>query len=368
MKSYKLFSTLSAIIIIACLFGLQASATESAYQYSQFYTMTSGSISSNAISASQQIEIAGNTPSHVYLGEQMQSVSYTQYQSTPSYTNGNFLWIKGVTAWTQYAVVPQGASVSLLAISSTGGSGSFAIDSQTYSNNYVFYPNSQLTFYAGTIGRHTLSFALNGWASNQVVINVVAATSYTQPNYYPGYYWYYTWDNYQSYNKPSNPPRDHPKDGDPSKKPSENPNDNPGGNHGGNPPGGDPSGNPGGDPGNKPSEKPNDNPIGNPGGNPSGTPSGTLGGDTNTGGNPGNAPSITSVDPSTNVPTTNPSGDSGGKPGGTTSGGPQVREPKRGSSSGSPSGNPSGDSGGNPGGSPGGDTNTDGNPGNAHHQ
>jgi len=335
MKSYKLFSTLSAIIIIACLFGLQASATESAYQYSQFYTMTSGSISSNAISASQQIEIAGNTPSHVYLGEQMQSVSYTQYQSTPSYTNGNFLWIKGVTAWTQYAVVPQGASVSLLAISSTGGSGSFAIDGQTYSNNYVFYPNSQLTFYAGTIGRHTLSFALNGWASNQVVINVVAATSYTQPTYYPGYYWYYTWDNYQSYNKPSNPPRYPKKDGDA---------------------------------GNKPSEKPNDNPIRNPGGNPSGTPRGTRGGDTNTDGNPSNAPSIASVDPSTNVPSTNPSGDSGGKPGGTTSGGPQVREPKRGSSSGNPGGNPSGDSGGNPGGSPGGDTNTDGKPGNAHHQ
>jgi len=287
----------------------------------------------------------------------MQSVSYTQYQSTPSYTGGNFLWIKGATAWTQYAVVPQGATVSLLAISSTGGSGSFTSDGQIYSNSYVLYPNSQLTFYAGTIGRHTLSFALNGWASNQVVINVVAATSYTQPSYYPGYYWDYPWNIYQSYYEPFNPPRDHQNDGDPGKKPNGKPNDNHGGNPEGNTsvkpgenPGGDPSKNPGGDPGKKPSENPNDIPEGDPGGNPSGNPSeehrieikggetqtsGNPGGDTNTGEdpsnapstipanpsstnpsgetntgeNPSNAPSITPANPSTNVPSTNPSGE-----------------------------------------------------------
>jgi hypothetical protein len=336
MKIYMLFSALLAIIVIACLFGLQASATESTYQYSQFYTMTSGSVPSNAISASQQIEIAGNTPSHVYLGEQMQSVSYTQYQSTPSYTGGNFLWIKGATAWTQYAVVPQGATVSLLAISSTGGSGSFTSDGQIYSNSYVLYPNSQLTFYAGTIGRHTLSFTLNGWASNQVVINVVAATSYTQPSYYPGYYsGYYPWDNYQRYYEPSNPPRDRPNDGNPGKKPSENPHDNPGGKPGGNPggnpsgdsggkPGGNPGGNPSGDSGGKPSGNPRGNPSGDSGGKPGGNPSeehrieikggetqtsGNPGVDTNTGEDPSNAPSTIPANPSTNVPSTNPSGE-----------------------------------------------------------
>jgi hypothetical protein len=294
MKIYKLFSTLLTIIVIACLFGLQASATESTYQYSQFYTTTSGSVPSNAISASQQIEISGNTPSHVYLGEQMQSVSYTQYQSTPSYTGGNFLWIKGATAWTQYAVVPQGATVSLLAITSAGGSGSFTSDGQIYSNSYVLYPNSQLTFYAGTIGRHSLSFALNGWASNQVVIDVVAATSYAQPSYYP-YYWNYPWSIYQSYYEPFNPQRDNQNDRDPGKKPSAKSNDN----HGGNPEGNTSA---------KPGENPERDPIvehriaikdGET------QTSGNPGGDTNTGKGPSNAPSTIPANPSTSVPSTN---------------------------------------------------------------
>ncbi|MGD0954605.1 MAG: hypothetical protein ABR985_19840, partial [Methanotrichaceae archaeon] len=119
-------------------------------------------------------------PSTLYLGEQMQPVPYSQYQSSSAYTGANSLWIKGATTWTQYTVVPQGATVSLFAISPTGGSGSLISDGQIYSNNYVFYPNSLLTFYAGTIGRHTLSFAINGQSSNQVVLDVVGGT--TQPS------------------------------------------------------------------------------------------------------------------------------------------------------------------------------------------
>jgi hypothetical protein len=204
LKIYRLFSTLLAIIIIACLLGLQANATGDPLQYSQFYTITSGQAPSNSIGAPQQFEIAGNIPSRVYLGEQMQSMPYTQYQSYSTYTGANSLWIEGATAWTQYAVVPQGASVSLLAISPTGGSGILNFvdsDGQTYSRNYLFYPNSQLTFYAGTIGRYTLSFAINSQSSNQVVIDAVGGT-YTQPgnyprNYYPSYY--YPWHYYPDY-------------------------------------------------------------------------------------------------------------------------------------------------------------------------
>jgi len=212
MKIYRLFSTLLAIIGIACLFGVQGqfqeqyvtpsngystsapSAAQNPLQYSQFYTITPGSAPSNPIGAPQQFEIAGNMPSTVYLGEQMQPVPYSQYQSYPAYAQANSLWIKGATDWTQYAVVPQGATVSLYAISPTGGSGSLAFmnsDGQTYSHNYIFYPNSLLTFYADTIGRHMLSFDVNGQSSNQVVIDVIG--TYTQPSnypeYYPGYYY-----------------------------------------------------------------------------------------------------------------------------------------------------------------------------------
>jgi hypothetical protein len=136
MKFYRLFSTFLAIIVLACLFGVQGqiqvapsttapSATQNPAQFSQFYTMTSGPAPSNSIGAPQRFEIVG-MPSTVYLGEQMQSVPYSQYQSSPAYTGANSLWIKGATTWTQYAVVPQGATVSLLAISPAGGSGFLA--------------------------------------------------------------------------------------------------------------------------------------------------------------------------------------------------------------------------------------------------
>jgi hypothetical protein len=212
MKFYRLFSTFLAIIVLACLFGVQGQiqvapsttapgATQNLAQFSQFYTMNPGPAPSNPISAPQRFEIVG-MPSTVYLGEQMQSVPYSQYQSSPAYTGANSLWIKGATTWTQYAVVPQGATVSLLAISPAGGSGFLASDGKTDSNNYVFYPSSLLTFYAGTIGRHTLSFAINGQSSNQVVLDVVVGT-YTQPSNtpenYPGYYPGYYPENYPGY-------------------------------------------------------------------------------------------------------------------------------------------------------------------------
>lgn len=155
------------------------------------------------ISAPQQYAVLGNPPTTLYFGEEMQTVSYSQYKSSPSLAGANSLWIKGATAWTQYAVVPLGATVSLLTISPVGGSGFFTIDGQTGSNNYIFYPNSLLTFYAGEVGRHMLSFAIDGQPSNQVVIDVTNA-NYIQPsnypsptNNYPWYYpWYYPWDYY----------------------------------------------------------------------------------------------------------------------------------------------------------------------------
>jgi hypothetical protein len=216
MKIYRLFSTLLAIIVIACLFGVQGqfqeqyvtpssgystaaqSAAQNPLQYSQFYTMTPGIALSDPIGAPQQFEIAGNMPITVYLGEQMQPVPYSQYQFDPAFTGANSLWIKGATDWAQYAAVPQGATVSLLVVSPTGGSGPLNFldsDGQIYIHNYFFYPNSLLTFYADKIGRHMLSFAINGQSSNQVVIDVIGTYPQSSnypgiyPEYYPGYYY-----------------------------------------------------------------------------------------------------------------------------------------------------------------------------------
>jgi hypothetical protein len=172
--------------------------------YSQYYSIYNGPATPNHIEAPQQYAI-GSTPTTVYLGSQMQAVPYPQYY--PTYTGGNSLWIQGSTSWTQYAKVPQGSVMSLLALPSTGGEGSLYEtypDGKVTRSDYYFYPVSHIGFYADTPGRHVLNFFLAGQPSNQVVIDVVAAYKppvyYTQPSYYASYYPYYRyWDYYPYY-------------------------------------------------------------------------------------------------------------------------------------------------------------------------
>jgi hypothetical protein len=230
MKINMIFLTTLAVVAISCSFGGQGqfqeqyvtpsagystpapSTSQSPLQYSQFYTTPFGPAPTNPIGAPQLIDITGYIPSTLYIGEQMQAVPYSQYRSNPAYTGANSLWIKGSTAWTQYALVPLGSTLSLLAISPTGGNGLLTFadsNGQTYNQNYFFYHDSLLSFYASTIGRHTLSFAINGQSSNQVVIDV-AAGAYNQPSNYPSYTnypiyyprYYYPWNYYPLYYYP----------------------------------------------------------------------------------------------------------------------------------------------------------------------
>jgi hypothetical protein len=239
MKNHRIFLTSLAIVVMACLFGghgqfqeqyvtpssgysaIAQSAAQDPISFSQFYVMTPGPAPNSPIGAPQPFEIAGNVPSTLYLGEQMYPVPYSQYQSDPVPAGANSLWVKGITNWTQYAAIPQGATVALLAVSPTGGNGTLNyVDSsgQTYSHNYFFYPISLLNFYADTIGRHMLSTDINGQSSNQVVIDVVG--TYKAPAYYDpsSYYaWYYPdyWDYYYYCDYPScdHHQDDHPHDG-----------------------------------------------------------------------------------------------------------------------------------------------------------
>jgi hypothetical protein len=106
---------------------------------------------------------------------------YTQYQTYATATGGNSLWIQGASSWTQYARVPQGSSLSLLATSSTGGNGylnEIYPDGKLSKNSFNFFPgSSQIDFYADTIGRHVMQFVIDGQVSNAIVIDVT--------NYYP---------------------------------------------------------------------------------------------------------------------------------------------------------------------------------------
>jgi hypothetical protein len=222
VKMYRIFQALMALILLACLSGVQgqyntstigypatapntAQVTAQYAQYSQYYTMNTGTAPSAHISVPQPYDITGNVPTTVYFSNQMQPVPFSQYQSNPTYSGSNSLWIKGTTAWSQYAVVPVGANVSLLAISPTGGSGVLNfVDSngQTYSYNYFFYPVSQLNFYADTPGRHTISFVVGGITSNPVVIDVTGTMTMT---YAPTNSYYPPISSYPSYYSPINP-------------------------------------------------------------------------------------------------------------------------------------------------------------------
>ncbi len=160
--------------------------------------MPTGPAPSTHISAPTKIDIVGMVPTNLYLSTQNQEVPYSQFMSNPSNTGMNTLWIQSATSWAQYATVPQGASVSLIAISPSGGSGylnEMHPDGTMSSSNFYFYPgSSRMNFYADAIGRHILSFVINGKVSNAVIIDVtgtyVPPSNYLPPRYYYPYYGY----------------------------------------------------------------------------------------------------------------------------------------------------------------------------------
>jgi hypothetical protein len=162
--------------------------------FSQYYSTTQGSTPKDHIVAPEKFDINGKEPSMIYFGYQQQAIPFSQYQTYATYTGGNSLWILGATSWTQYAAVPQGSSLSLLAISSTGGNGylyEIYPDGHLTKNYYYFYPGyNQINFYADAVGQHILLFAIDYSISNAVAINVAAYSPpiYPQPGYsQPGY-------------------------------------------------------------------------------------------------------------------------------------------------------------------------------------
>ena len=198
MKISHLISMLLALILLTCVSGVQAQGPDQMVsgtskvdvsQFSQYYSMPQGSSPTTHIVAPEKFDINGKLPSMIYFGYQQQAIPYSQYQTYSTYTGGNSLWIQGATSWTQYAAVPQGSSLSLLAISSTGGNGylyEIYPDGHLTKNYYYFYPGyNQINFYADDVGQHILLFAIDYSISNAVAINVAAYSPpiYPQPGY-----------------------------------------------------------------------------------------------------------------------------------------------------------------------------------------
>ena len=171
--------------------GYSATYSATFSQYSQYYTISKGNAPKTHIEAPKKHDITGKIPTTVYFSYQMKAVPYSQYQTYAAYTAGNSLWIQGSTSWTQYAAIPEGASLSILATSSAGGNGylyEIMPGGQLTKNYYSFFPGyNQINFYADTVGQHILLFAIGDQVSNSIVINVVANQPpiYNQPPSYP---------------------------------------------------------------------------------------------------------------------------------------------------------------------------------------
>lgn len=181
---------LSAIILLALLISLQGCSaqgglTSDVTQYSQYYRMTGEAAPTTYMTAPQEYAVKGKEPSTLYLYGQQNPIPYSQYQTYATYTGGNSLWIQGTTSWTQYATVPEGSRLWLIALASAAGDGYFYEiypSGKCVKNDYYFYPYNRIDYYAYEVGPHILLFLQNNYPSNVVVINVV---KYSPP--YGGY-------------------------------------------------------------------------------------------------------------------------------------------------------------------------------------
>lgn len=127
---------------------------------------------------------------NLHVQDQGQKGEKFQYSAHATQSGKNALWIKGDTNWTKYTTVPQGSQLSLIAIASKEGSGYLYEkypDGKTEEDEYYFFPYSQLSFYADTVGRHVLSFLIDDQASNSVVVDVVDYSTYNVPSYQQSY-------------------------------------------------------------------------------------------------------------------------------------------------------------------------------------
>lgn len=109
------------------------------------------------------------------MAGQQQAISYQQYQAYALTTGATSLWISGVASWTQYAVVPLGASLSLVAITPAGGNAYFYEiypDGSLDVQGYYFYQTNLIGFYADRPGRHVILFVAGDQPSNAVIIDV----------------------------------------------------------------------------------------------------------------------------------------------------------------------------------------------------
>jgi len=151
-------------------------AAESAVvPYSEYYKAATKAAEGGVIGNPAPLDISGNEPIAVYYGDG-QGLAYSQYASAMATRSD--LWIKGTANWSQYAAVPLGSSLELVAYSPQGGNAGFYQSIQTTSifhdyGTYQLNPGySTMSFDADQAGKHMLYFVINNQPSNLVIVDV----------------------------------------------------------------------------------------------------------------------------------------------------------------------------------------------------
>jgi plastocyanin len=144
-------------------------------KFSQYYSSTAQA-PKEQLTAPTKIDLKDVEPAMLYFGSTQKAVPYTQYQTYALSTGANSLWIFGSSSWTQYAMVPLGSMLNMIAASPVGGYGylyEIYPDGNLDMNSYYFNPYNQMGFYADEVGQHQLFFNIAGQPSNVIVIDVV---------------------------------------------------------------------------------------------------------------------------------------------------------------------------------------------------
>ena len=133
---------------------------------------------SGIVSNPAKYDIAEKSPSSVYYGSGA-GLPFSQYSSQVQ-SQTNDLWIQGETNWTQYAIIPTGSWLQLIAHAPVAASAGFyeMVHTDTTSSKFSTYQFSQgynsMNFQANEIGRHMLYFVIDNQPSNVVIIDVLA--------------------------------------------------------------------------------------------------------------------------------------------------------------------------------------------------
>lgn len=153
-------------------------------KFSNYYRMVAAGSDRQSASPTE-IDFDEAAPETIYFGSAQKALPYSQYQSYATSTGENSLWISGSSSWTQYAVVPIGSYLNMIANTASGGDGylyEIYPDGKLDKSAYSFYPYTQLGFYASKLGEHQLFFNIDGQPSNVIVIDVVPYEQ-IQPSY-----------------------------------------------------------------------------------------------------------------------------------------------------------------------------------------